>query len=284
MSHDLSHGLTIIGFVGSVFSPYYRRARRNAPADPLNHCAINVALYGGVRRWSMTERGRAQVERAADVFRVGPSSMVWDDGGLTIQIRERCAPIPFPLHGTVRFKPRAFHDQPVVLDGHGHHVWRAVSPVADVEVEMEAPALSWRGTGYHDMNWGREPLERGFRHWTWARSTLSGTTDVIYDVTRQDLSRHSFGISFADGKTTALTVPGEQSLPKGFWRMARPLRSEEKPHLIATLEDAPFYTRNHVGITLNGVRRDAVHESLSLQRFVHPVVQRMLPFRMPRWS
>ena len=36
-------GLTIIAFVGSVFSPYYHWSGR---AEPENHVAINVALYG----------------------------------------------------------------------------------------------------------------------------------------------------------------------------------------------------------------------------------------------
>ncbi len=59
LSADARHGLTIIGFVGSVFSPYYAWARRKGPADAGNHCAINVALYGDAgHRWSMTERGR----------------------------------------------------------------------------------------------------------------------------------------------------------------------------------------------------------------------------------
>jgi carotenoid 1,2-hydratase len=37
-----------------------------------------------------------------------------------------------------------------------------------------------------------------------------------------------------------------------------------------------------VALTLDGQSFDAVHESLSLDRFVHPVMQLMLPFRMPR--
>ena len=45
LSDDGTNGITIIAFIGSVFSPYYALARRNGPADPLNHCAINVAIY-----------------------------------------------------------------------------------------------------------------------------------------------------------------------------------------------------------------------------------------------
>jgi hypothetical protein len=65
LSDDGQHGAVIIGFVGSVFSPYYAWARRpraqHAPRA-LDHCAINVALYGpGRGRWAMTERGADRV-------------------------------------------------------------------------------------------------------------------------------------------------------------------------------------------------------------------------------
>ena len=58
VSDDGAHGITIIAFVGSVFSPYYKWARgRRQPPDPAHHCALNVALYGrGGKRWAMTWR------------------------------------------------------------------------------------------------------------------------------------------------------------------------------------------------------------------------------------
>ena len=60
LSDDGESGLTIIAFIGSVFSPYYAWARRKGDAGPENHVAVNVALYGkGGKRWSMTERGRS---------------------------------------------------------------------------------------------------------------------------------------------------------------------------------------------------------------------------------
>ena len=108
LSSDARHGLTIIGFVGSVFSPYYAWARRRGPADPGNHCAINVALYGdGGHRWSMTERGGAARQREAARFTVGPSRMRWEDGSLVIDIDEVTVPIPWRLQGQVRLTPSA---------------------------------------------------------------------------------------------------------------------------------------------------------------------------------
>jgi len=44
--------VTVIAFVGSVFSPWYHWAGRR---EPENHVAINVALYSRRgNRWSMT--------------------------------------------------------------------------------------------------------------------------------------------------------------------------------------------------------------------------------------
>ena len=62
LSDDEAHALTLIAFVGSVFSPYYAWARQRGAADPVNHCALNVGLYGRrAARWSMTERPAVQV-------------------------------------------------------------------------------------------------------------------------------------------------------------------------------------------------------------------------------
>ena len=52
--------------------------------------------------------------------------------------------------------------------------------------------------------------------------------------------------------------------------------------MVRTLEDAPFYARSLVAAKLLGESVILMHESLSLDRFRMPVVQAMLPFRMPR--
>ncbi len=146
LSDDRRHGLTIIGFVGSVFSPYYKRARARGRGNPMNHCCINVALYGATRRWAMTERAERFVTRSADTFQVGPSSMTWDQSGLTISIHEICSPVPLPLRGEVRLTPHHLYDAPVALDAAGRHHWRAVATDARIAVTLDAPRLSWSGT------------------------------------------------------------------------------------------------------------------------------------------
>jgi carotenoid 1,2-hydratase len=282
LSDDQRHGLTIIGFVGSVFSPYYASARRRGEGDPENFCALNVALYGQKKRWAMTERGRGSVTRSADEFTVGPSRMRWEEGALVIDIDEWCVPIPHRLKGRVRLSPGIVYDNPVTLDAAGLHTWRAVAPFARVEAEFEAPEVEWSGSAYHDMNWGAEPLERAFHGWTWSRAPDADATLVFYDAQRKDGTEKNAALKFRDGAVEEIAAPPQSKLSRGLWGMPRLARSSSKPRLIATLEDAPFYTRSHIGMNVEGRALSAIHESLSLDRFDTAIVQKMLPFRMPR--
>jgi carotenoid 1,2-hydratase len=282
-----NHGCTIIAFVGSVFSPYYARARRRGPTDPLDHCALNVGLYGPrAHRWAMTERSRRHVERTADRFVVGPSALDWDGTRLKIAIDEWTVPIPGRLRGTVTVYPETLGRASWRLDAAGRHAWTPFAPRARVEVDLSEPALRWRGTGYLDSNAGDEPLERGFARWTWSRADLGDGAAVLYDVECRDGSASSLALHFAaDGSAAEFAAPPVAPLPRAaWWRMPRATRSEHgrAPRVVATFEDTPFYARSLVESRLFGRRALSVHESLALDRFASPVVQAMLPFRMPR--
>ncbi len=282
MSDDGQHGLTIIGFIGSVFSPYYFSARKRGDVAAENHCAINVALYGKTNRWAMTERNARNVSRDAQIFTVGPSSMSWQGEDLVIDINERCMPLPRALKGQVRLQAQHFYNAAVALDKESKHFWQAVASDALVHLEFENPKLSWSGRGYHDMNWGVEPIEKGFKNWRWLRAKTSIGTQVLYDGEQHDGTRFSFGRGFKNGLVQSREVPKSFPLARGFWGMERKVLSEAQPRLLATLEDAPFYTRNHIAMRLDGEDCEAFHESLSLTKFANPIVQKMLPFRMPR--
>jgi carotenoid 1,2-hydratase len=93
LSDDGQHGISIIAFVGSVFSPYYAWANRSQPADADDYCALNVAIYSpGNKRWTMTERGGKWIQRDQHTFQIGPSGLHWDGSCLTISIAERAIP------------------------------------------------------------------------------------------------------------------------------------------------------------------------------------------------
>ncbi|MEY6433992.1 carotenoid 1,2-hydratase [Thioalkalicoccus limnaeus] len=279
--------MTLIAFVGSVFSPYYAWARRRGRGEPDNFCSLNVALYGAAgKRWSLTERGRAALARTADTLTIGPSCVRWTGDALIIDVDEITAPIPSRLRGQIRLHPGTVVDHRVTLDANGRHHWSPLAPCARVEVEMHRPDLRWSGSGYFDTNYGSEPLEDGFACWDWSRASLRDGAAILYDVIRRNGERMSLALRIApNGAVEAFAPPPPAALPTtGIWRIARATQADagESAKVVETLEDTPFYARSVVATHLLGEPVTTVHESLSLDRFRQGWVQVLLPFRMPR--
>jgi len=286
ISDDGRHALALIAFVGSVFSPYYARARAHGAGDPAEHCALNVALYGeGGKRWALTERRSASLVRGRSSLAIGPSTLEWSGDALRVRIDEVAAPLPARVRGDVRIVPEALASGGFDLDASGRHRWRPIAPCARVEVRLDHPSLQWTGEGYLDSNFGGEPIEDAFAHWDWSRARVDGEAAVLYDVTRREAGNLSLALRFGrDGGTRAFEPPPRARLAPTLWRVERTTRADRDStvRVRETLEDAPFYARSILDTRLLGRTVRAIHESLSLDRFSAGWVRCMLPFRMPR--
>ena len=289
LSDDGEHALTLIAFVGSVFSPYYAKARRGpgaAAAD--DHCAFNLALYrrAGGGHWAMTEFPAARCTRTADELVLGGSRLAWQGAALQVDVDERTAPRRQRLRGALRVQPQALVDRSHALDAAGRHHWRPIAPCARIEVDLHHPALRWQGTAYLDSNLGSRGLERDFVRWDWLRAALpDGRTAVLYDGQRRDGSPFALAEAYAtDGRVLPFEAPPPASLRRSAWGVARAARCEAgaQARTVQTLEDGPFYARGLLATRLAGHDVTAVHESLSLDRFGARWVQALLPFRMRR--
>ncbi|HUN91881.1 MAG TPA: carotenoid 1,2-hydratase [Burkholderiaceae bacterium] len=286
---DPSCGLAIIGFVGSVFSPYYAWARHRGACDPLDHCALNVAIYGPRRHlWTMTERPRGAVRRAADALQIGRSAMHCSGDKVFVDFDEITAPWPTRLRGRVAVEPEATPTRQFALDAHARHHWWPIAPRVRVRVDLQQPDWHWRGTGYFDCNWGDEPLEAGFRHWEWSRAHLDdGATAIAYQAASRDAGHPAATLSLQidrKGRIDACEPTPGIALKRSAWGLSRRAHGDVEggARLLRSLEDGPFYARSLVGTRVLGRDAVAVHESLSLDRFAATWVRCLLPFRMPR--
>ncbi|MDN3567582.1 carotenoid 1,2-hydratase [Paeniroseomonas aquatica] len=284
LSDDGRHGITLIAFIGTVFSPWYALARRGGGGDPENHCCLNVALYGNPRRWAMTDRRRDALRRDADHLEIGPSSLAWDGETLTIRIEETTAPIPSRLSGTVRLRPQALSERRFQLDADGRHQWQPIAARSRVEVAFTSPALRWSGPAYFDTNAGSAPLEQDFIRWDWCRAPMEEATAVLYNAERRDGTSQSLALRVGrNGVVEDFEPPPRVDLPRTRWLIPRPTRSETgAARVVRSLEDTPFYSRSEIRTHLLGQEATAVHESLSLDRFRSPAMYAMLPFKVPR--
>ncbi len=281
--------LTVIAFVGSVFSPWYRKARDAGTSDPLAHCAINVALHGPHGNiWVFTERPRQAHHRTASQLDLGGGTkMRWQDGQLVVTLDEQTKPffermVP-QLRGELRLEPGTLHGQPLALDAQGLHRWWCIAPHARLEVTLVQPEVRFSANAYHDANHGLVPLESSFGGWNWCRGSVRAGTAVTYDTVDSAGHLRRLGIVFGrDGSRHAFRPENEVDLGRATWGIDRGVRSEGNARVLRTLEASPFYARSLVQLHWLGQTTTGIHETLNLQRFSAPWVRFLLPWRIRR--
>ena len=283
MSDDGKRAVSVIGFIGSVFSPWYAwTGRRN----PQNHCCINVVTYGPGGRFTMTDRGSAALRQSRDALQVGPSRMAWVNGTLVIDVNEVSAlPIISRVQGQIRLTPTAVTEVEAILTPSASHVWRPFSPSAKIEVDL-TQGHRWSGHGYFDSNFGTAALEADFHRWTWGRYPRAhGGTTCFYDGIRTDGSSLQVSIDVAaNGQVTELPPPPITPLKRTAWGISRGTRCDvgATPRQTMAMLEAPFYSRCLVQTQIHGETVQGVHEALDLTRFRSPVVKAMVALRVPR--
>jgi carotenoid 1,2-hydratase len=84
------------------------------------------------------------------------------------------------------------------------------------------------------------------------------------------------------GRIEPFDAPPRQALPRTAWGLPRRMRSPQAVRIEQQLEDTPFYQRAVLQSELLGETVQSFHETLNVPRLVAPIVQAMLPWRMPR--
>lgn len=272
----------MIGFIGSVFSPWYHWSRRR---NPQNHVCINVATYGPGSRFTMTDRGADALRQSRDRLQVGPSAMRWTGGQIVVEVNEVSAPpIISPVRGTVTLTPAALFDRTVALTPDNRHVWRPIAPIARVEVDL-TQGHRWSGHGYFDSNAGSAALQADFDFWTWGRFPRAGGTTCFYDATRRDGSTLATALHFtAEGEVLPVEAPPLTKFRRSRWGVRRETRADSGtiPRQVLNMLDAPFYSRSQVHTRIAGEDTAGVHEALDLRRFDSALLMPMLALRVPR--
>lgn len=281
MSEDGETSIVVIAMLGNPFSPYYASARRRRAANPLDFCAMNVALHGPrADRWALTERRGAT--RTTELLGIGPSSITRTWSGLSIRLDERVALGARRIAGTIDVHFEDTCGEPYDLDQSAAHRWWPVAPACSVVVRLDEPSLRFRGRGYVDANAGDEPLEEAFSSWNWSRVSRRGAANISYAVTRRDGSTKVLDLALGRGGLRTLTGCVGSPLPRTRWGLERELRSPIGLGCsrVRPLEDTPFYARSRVDIGAGSLALTGVHETLSLERFGSPFVRMLLPARM----
>jgi carotenoid 1,2-hydratase len=149
---------------------------------------------------------------------------------------------------------------------------------------LTEPNLSWKGQAYLDSNEGDEPITEAFHVWNWSRAKMKDNSSLVfYDMTWPGQEDKLLSLRFTpQGQVEPLPAAPIQTMRKTGWQIGRRMRSDGPVELHEQLEDTPFYQRALLKFSYAGEKLLAFHETLSVPRLLSPVVQAMLPFRMPR--
>ena len=277
--------ISVIGFIGSVFSPWYRWSGRR---NPENHVCINVAMYGKGWRWTMTERGKQKLKRTQNMLKVGPSSFNWNKDHLIINFDEYSIPHFDNVKGTVKIIPKFISEIECNLLSDNSHVWRPFSPISKIEVDINKPGWQWEGHGYFDANFGSSALEKDFSYWTWGRFPTNKGSYTFYDAVPRKEKNVNIALLFKNNGTIEkiFNPPDKANLSRSLWLVKRETRSDInfKPKQTKHMLDTPFYTRAGVQTSIFGEKSIGVHEALDLNRFSSPFLKPMLAVKAPRYN
>ena len=292
VSSDGSLALTMIAFVGSVFSPRYAKARRvmaagGPPAEAERHCAINFAVYrrGGRNAWALTEHADVARDPATPDDRAHARSRGTETNVGTTSHRGRrardqvrwtrraprcaggcaCTRLLGSARGsssTGRVRARAIAGTPSPPTPR----WRSSST---------HPRSTFSGSGYHDVNEGDEGLELGFDAWNWSRGgAAGGRTAILYDVVPRNGRRSTPSLAVHPRDRTIEPIEPD-ALGSAVALSPDPLACRTlDPDRARTPASADLDPRGHALLLAQlgrqpsrGHRLIAVHESLDLGRF-----------------
>ena len=282
LSDDGTKAVSVIAFIGSVFSPWYSWSGRKNPHD---FCSINIVTYGKGGRWTMTERRERHVKLTENSFRVGPSKLEWDGKKLVLEFSEITIPHFDKIEGCITVTPESVNDLEVLLKPDGTHIWRPFSPISRIEIKTNKKGWSWQGNAYLDGNFGTRALEQDFNYWTWSRLPFKDKCLTFYDADLVDGSNTNIALRFnKNGSVEEVEAPPLQPISKTKWLIKRVARSDREfsPYQSRALLDAPFYSRSELVTQIDKEQTTGVHETLDMKRFTNPLIKPLLCAKIPR--
>lgn len=282
LSDDGTKAVSVIAFIGSVFSPWYSWSGRKNPHD---FCSINIVTYGKGGRWTMTERRERHVQITKNSFKVGPSKLEWDGKKLVLEFSEITIPHLDKIEGSITLTPESVNDLEVLLKPDGTHVWRPFSPISRLDIKTNKKGWNWQGNAYLDGNFGTRALEQDFNYWTWSRLPFKDKCLTFYDADLVDGSNTNIALSFKkDGTVEQVEAPPLQPITKTKWLLKRVARSDKEfsPYQSKALLDAPFYSRSELVTQIFKEKTTGVHETLNMKRFTNPFIKPLLCAKIPR--
>jgi carotenoid 1,2-hydratase len=140
-------------------------------------------------------------------------------------------------------------------ENHAGHSWNLVQPKAIVTGNIRISGytemyIPFSGTGYHDHNFGSEPMKDSFREWYWGRYHFAGSTLVYYIMNQNESWKQKGWLIDDNGAVTPATEIILRDKGLSFFGLNSSRKIEVKSdsysiHLqkSSMIDSGPFYQR-----------------------------------------
>ena len=277
LSDDGEWTLVIIFLLGNPFSSYYRLAAFGSDIDPVAHNGMLIALHRGpmLHHYLFARYPREEAvgdPSTAPYLSLGPNQLqLLPDGSLRAVVNEENGNRR-RIHAEVTVEAAiAGFERKTETNPNDTHWWLPAIPSgrASVNIAIQSSSgaggverISFKGSGYHDHNWGTLPFDKTLQSWTWARADFgNGNSAIAYWNETPDSGRTCLLLRFAPGSPAVVHASASIRVIKwGVTRFA--VRFPER--FIVTggdttikfvagykLENVPFYIRFRTSAVLS---------------------------------
>lgn len=255
-------GFVIIFYDGNPFSTKYLKESHKNPV-PENYPAVSISVYkdGKTVYYSFTEFSAEDAE-------FGESEVFGRIGGHSFRAKKKAGILCYKLSmeeelasgdtfsAEILFKnmtPPADLLPYEPLDADEGHFWNLTQPDAEVSGVLNINGIkeNVEGSGYHDHNYGIEPLDQSFIDWYWGRVHFRSFTLIYYLMNKHDGQSYNGWILDKNHKVvnTLIDIELEYSLSNVFrLKSSRKInlrfeRGEVFVQAGKILDNGPFYQR-----------------------------------------
>lgn len=164
--------------------------------------------------------------------------------------------------------------------GQNDHTWNLVAPAADVKGNLLITGfrnhnIHFEGMGYHDHNFGNEPMRESFEEWYWGRYHLDEITLVYYLMNQKNHWNKKAWVIDKDGLVSEfddISITDSEYNPFGLWSARKIEFSGNRTTAVLqkdkVIDNGPFYQRFEGRLLLNS--DDKLSECRGVSEYIKP--------------
>lgn len=288
-SEDATYSFVIIFYQNNPFSTRYAQNADDPEYSKL-HPAVSISIYHksnpiyySFLEFDENEFAWDEVEKKLTIENhILKYLVIGDSIKLELSLDQEL-PSGHSLKGTITGKGKKASRNLIFSESSDRHVWNLLLPAMKVNTDLTITGkrgeerVAFDGSGYHDHNWGCEPMKESFKDWYWGRFHFNEFT-LVYYLMQKHRDQQFEGWLF-DRENQVVQAYFREADLQYFTRNLFGLKSARKIELESgqvtvniqansKIDDGPFYQRFKSDCIVN--YNGQVYAAQGISEYIYP--------------